>query len=60
MFPALEDRDSVFLWSKDIWVPCAQSSSPLKQTAVCAGVSWTSSHCPVEMGTLGTGAHVKC
>lgn len=56
MFPALEDQDRVFLWRKDTWVPYAQGSSPLKQTTVCAGASWTSSHCPMEIGILETGA----
>ena len=59
MFLALDDQDNVFLCSKDIWVPCAQGSSPLRQTTVGAGVSWTVSHRPVKIGILGIGASVN-
>lgn len=55
MFPALEEI--VLFYGARIF--CAQGSCPSKQTTACAGVSWTASHCPVEIGILGIGASVN-
>ena len=49
----------MFFYGKRYLGPYAQGSFPLKQTAICAGVSWTSSHCPVDIGILGTDASIN-